>query len=238
MKNNVIILTSGLSGSSVLANLISRAGYWISDETYKKFDYDTHENIELVRLNRLLLDNSNYNGDYTNNIDHDAITKIDSLDNHLNIDEYFSFLKHCGDKSPWIWKDPRLWVTILFWNKILDNNIKYILLDRSLLQRWISVNLRRKIETFRYVKNSNDYINNRITNFFYENKKEFIRINFDDLLLYPERTIETLNNFLQANLTLDDLKAVYDYPLYRKKRGFIDFIRALAIFTKNFTERK
>jgi hypothetical protein len=47
MRKNVIILTSGLSGSSVLAGLIANAGYWVGDETFKKDDYDTFENREL-----------------------------------------------------------------------------------------------------------------------------------------------------------------------------------------------
>jgi len=237
MKDNVIVLTTGLTGSSVLSNLISRAGYWTGDETFKKNDYDTHENIELVRLNTEILNKYNYKGKYTDNIDHNAISIIDSLDIDVNAGEYLSFLNCCKDKSPWIWKDPRLWVTILFWNKILDSNIKYIHLDRGLMQRWISVNLRRQIESVGHIKTNTDYINHRIVNFLVENKKEFIRINFDDLLLHPEKTIDTINRFLSINLVLDDLKAVYDFPLYKRKRGFLDFIKALAIFSKNYNER-
>ena len=49
MKKNVIILTSGMSGSSVLANLISQAGYWLGDET-SKAPFETYENKELIDL--------------------------------------------------------------------------------------------------------------------------------------------------------------------------------------------
>ena len=49
-RRNVIILTSGLTGSSVLTGLISRVGYWNGDQTHKK-EYDTCENSELISLN-------------------------------------------------------------------------------------------------------------------------------------------------------------------------------------------
>ncbi len=54
MKRNVIILTSGLTGSSVLSGLISRGGFWTGD-THKKEDYDTYENKRLIELNLSLI---------------------------------------------------------------------------------------------------------------------------------------------------------------------------------------
>ena len=47
---NTIILTSGLTGSSVLTGLLARGGFWAGDRTAKKKDYDTFENEELIRL--------------------------------------------------------------------------------------------------------------------------------------------------------------------------------------------
>ena len=58
---NVIILTSGISGSSVLTGLISRAGYWLGDVTHKK-EYDTYENQELIDLDLQLFKQSEYTG--------------------------------------------------------------------------------------------------------------------------------------------------------------------------------
>jgi len=55
MKKNVIILTHGVSGSSVFAALLGRAGYWLGSETVQKPDYDTFENAALVALNYELL---------------------------------------------------------------------------------------------------------------------------------------------------------------------------------------
>src|ERR1700686_3366711 len=64
MKHNVIILTSGLTGSSVLTGLIARAGYWPGDRTHKKKEFDTYENEELIDLNRRIFEQANYHGNY------------------------------------------------------------------------------------------------------------------------------------------------------------------------------
>ena len=56
---NVIILTSGVSGSSVLTGLIAKAGYWTGDTTAKK-EYETYENQELIDLNLRLFKESGF----------------------------------------------------------------------------------------------------------------------------------------------------------------------------------
>src|SRR4030095_5715458 len=55
MKKNVIVLTHGWSGSSMLAALLGTAQYWLGDETGEKSDYDTFENRRLVELNRQMM---------------------------------------------------------------------------------------------------------------------------------------------------------------------------------------
>ena len=62
--HNTIILTSGLTGSSVLAGLLASGGYWPGDRTYKKKDYDTFENEDLTRLNHGLLQPSSFHSAY------------------------------------------------------------------------------------------------------------------------------------------------------------------------------
>jgi hypothetical protein len=56
-------------------------------------------------------------------------------------------------------------------------------------------------------------------------------------LLHPENTIAELNAFLDIELTVDDLKSVYKYPLYKKSRNWKDKLKATAIYLKNFGER-
>ena len=57
--NNIIVLTTGLSGSSFFVNLLSKNGFWAGDKTIFKNNfsgvYDTFENSALVKLNDFLL---------------------------------------------------------------------------------------------------------------------------------------------------------------------------------------
>ena len=57
---NVIILTTGISGSSVLTGFLAKSGLWIGDETVYKDNitgkYETYENKKLVDLNDELID--------------------------------------------------------------------------------------------------------------------------------------------------------------------------------------
>ena len=112
---NVIILTSGISGSSVLTGLISRAGYWTGDITHKK-EYDTYENQELIDLDLRLFKQSGYTGNYAMEFSSAAIEQIRALNGTIDDHPFREFLQKCEAHQPWIWKDPRLWMTIRFWN--------------------------------------------------------------------------------------------------------------------------
>jgi hypothetical protein len=79
MADNLIILTSGISGSSVLTGLVARGGYWTGDVTFQKTGYNTHENLELVELNRKLLAAAGYTGDYTVEFEPAVIGRIKRL---------------------------------------------------------------------------------------------------------------------------------------------------------------
>ena len=122
MKQNVIILTSGLTGSSVLAGLGStRAGYWTGDSTHKKKDYDTYENEELIELNLQIFKEAGYRGDYLTQFSPEGIVQIGSLFHKSCNDAYRAFIDKCNQHRPWIWKDPRLgWMTIHFWRNVVD----------------------------------------------------------------------------------------------------------------------
>ena len=56
---NVIILTTGISGSSVITGLLAKSGLWAGDDTVFKDNitgkYETYENQKLVNLNTSLL---------------------------------------------------------------------------------------------------------------------------------------------------------------------------------------
>ena len=238
MKKNVIILTLGLSGSSVLTGLIARAGYWTGDDTFKK-EYDTYENRELIRLNSELLAAADYRKDYTSEFSCEAIKQVSSLRGKLDLADYRNFLAQCEARRPWIWKDPRFYLTIRFWKDLLDfEQIKVILLTRDKMQAWISQQLRRQVCTYSYFRRYDDGVRESLVGFLKDNRIPYLVLQYDDLILRPEEALASLNRYIDASLTVDDLKAIYTGRLYKKSKSYWDLAKAVAIYAKNYSERQ
>ncbi len=237
VPHNVIVLAIGLSGSSILTNLVAQAGYAFAGPTVKIPDYDTFENQELVRLNKRLLDLADANS-FPKEYRPEFIERIKALYGKIDDSEYRAFAKHCEAHQPWVWKDPRLTITMYFWKHYLDlSRVKFIVNDREALQGWISWNLRRQIQSFRYAKRYMDQVVVAMRHFLEEHSLPFEHVRYEDLICTPEPTLARLNKFLGCNLTLDDLSRVYQGPLRKKTHGCINFVKAGLIFLKNYDER-
>lgn len=103
---NAVILTSGLSGSSVLTSLVARAGYWTGDSTFKKPDYDTFENVELVQWNLRIMLDAEYTGNYLNEFSSDVLQRIGALANHVDGIDYRAFVADVQRASPVDMEEP------------------------------------------------------------------------------------------------------------------------------------
>jgi hypothetical protein len=239
VKKNVIILTSGLSGSSVLAALIAQdGGYWLGDSTIKKSDYDTWENAELVELNKRILADVGFTEDWTMHFQPEYIDRVTQAAATLDPSPYQNFVKKCETKAPWLWKDPRLWLTIRYWQQHLDlDRVAFLLIHRDPMQSWISTTLRRQIQTMKHAYAYEEGINKSLTGFLAANNAPFINILYEDLLVQPDATIETINRHLETHLELDDLKQVFRGRLHKRQHGLMSFIKAMAIYLKNHAER-
>jgi hypothetical protein len=237
-RGNVIILTSGLSGSSVLTGLISRSGYWIGDSTQKK-EYDTYENTELVKLNMQLFEEAGYTGDYKMEFSLDAIARIASLSGKIDDRPFRHFVDKCDAHGPWIWKDPRLWLTIHFWKDILHlDECNFILLRRKFFHSWVSATLRRRIESYGSLRRYEESIIDSITSFLDREQLPCLQMGYENLIARPEATIHELNTYLATDLTLEDLKMVYRGPLHTIPRSApIDYAKAILIYLKNYSQR-
>ncbi len=236
IMKNVIILTHGWTGSSVFAALLGKAGYWYGDDTFQKVDYDTYENLRLVELNNQLLAELNYTGDR----EHEILSS-EILDNlairarAIDLAPYKKFLENCQQHKPWVWKDPRLALTIRIWAKLLPlEDVTFIVLTRDDEQAWITSNLRRHIQSHAFTQAYNAAITSSIKKFLNDNYQQFIEFKFEDLQLKPKESVSALNVFLNLNLTMDDLESVYKFPLYKKTRSFKDKLVAWLIYFKNY----
>jgi len=235
---NIIVLTSGLSGSSVVTNLLSKTGFWTGDSTCKKTDYNTYENSQLVYLNELLLKAVDYDKNYSVTVKPEKVREVELLFNTIDLIPFQGFIDKCAESEPWIWKDPRLWVTMPFWIQLLNkNNLHIVFVDRSISQRWISELLRKNVQTFAYCRQYNAQIEAVIKLFVEKHDLECCNLLFDDLIEKPRDTLEVINKSLGLTLALDDLKNVYNKPLNKKAHGINSLLIAVLIYLKNYLVR-
>jgi len=238
IRDSVIILTGGLSGSSALAGLLSAAGYWSGEDTFRKRDYNTYENAELIRLNRQLMQRVAVGEDYTRSFAAKAIDDIAALTGREHDAEYRALVAECDSHAPWLWKDPRLWLTIRFWAPLLPwSRIRVLLLGRDAMQSWISCTQRRQIQTLEHSRRYNESIQASLRTFLEQHGIRFLPVLFEDLIVTPEREIARLAQFLDAEISLEHLTSTYDGVLRRKPKTLRDAVEAGLIYLKNYPER-
>lgn len=237
-SDNVIILTGGLTGSSALAGLLTAAGYWSGEDTFRKSDYNTYENSDLIRLNRQLMNRVSVGEEYTTVFLPDAIQAIGQLIGHEPVGEYRAFVDDCARHAPWVWKDPRLWLTIRFWHPLIDwSRVRVLLLSRDPVQAWISTIQRRQIQTFEYLSRYNAAIQASLREFLETHGIGYLPVRYEDLVVTPEAEIARISRFVGGDVTLQHLTSSYSGALYRKPKTLRDGIEAGMIYLKNFGER-
>jgi len=236
--HNVIILTGGLTGSSALAGLLTAAGYWSGQDTFKKSDYNTYENAELIRLNRQLMGRVGVGEEYTSVFKQDAIAAIESLVGAEPADEYSQFVTSCAQHAPWVWKDPRLWLTVRFWHPLVDwSRVRVLLLSRDPLQSWVSTIQRRQIQSYGYLSRYNESIQESLRNFLDLHRIGYLPVQYEHLVMQPEDELRRIGEFVGTSLELTHLTSTYTGPLRRRPKGLRDGIEAGLIFLKNYRER-
>src|SRR6478736_2280827 len=91
---NVVILTVGWTGSSMLAGLLCAAGFW-TGTTVRNTDYDTFENAELVRLNRKLLTMAGIGERYATHFHPGWYARVERLAHTVNRSQFTGFIDEC-----------------------------------------------------------------------------------------------------------------------------------------------
>lgn len=225
--DNMIVLTTGASGSSVLAGLLSSQGYWLGEET-KKLRFNTYENARLVDLNMELLSLSGYSHRDGNDIPPPDVEAIERLQTEIDTTRFDRFMETCSRNSPWLWKDPRLSYTIHFWKKYETvRAADYVFIGRDSRQSYAGLLLSRKVPLS---PAEHDLMNRNYTvsidRFVDGYQIPVHNCLFEDMILEPENFLQDLNRRFELGLGMEDLLAVYKGALYRKRYSGIDCIRA------------
>ena len=239
MPSNVIILTAGLAGSSVVTGLLARGGLWTGHETFRKRDYDTFENRRLIELNEALFAAAGFDGRYESEFPAWAVDAIEKRAADVDPEPFRSFIAECNRHAPWIWKDPRLTMTIRAWARWLDpGSLRFVLISREHLQSWISNLKRRTIESYAYHRAYNEQVRQSIVDFLETSRVSYFPLVYEDLIVKPEDTIGRLNEFCGTDIDMDDFRAVFSGRLYTRQHGATSLAKALAIYLKNFRDRR
>jgi hypothetical protein len=238
-RRNVIVLTHGWSGSSLLTALLRSMGYWAGGETMAKVDYDTHENSELVAINDRLLGTFSPDLDFEHHFDRREVLAMAGQRPDADVaNRMADFVARCDSHAPWIWKDPRLTWTIRIWEPHLAlDRVAFLVLTRDLTQAWITSNLRRHIQSRRFTDDFNGGITRANVEFLEERGLPYFKLSFEDLLLRPADALDGMNRLLGLQMMVDDLERVSTQPLFRKRHGMRDMLFASMIYAKNYRAR-
>jgi len=229
---NIIIFTTGASGSSVLAGLLASQGFWLGHET-AKLQFDTYENAQLVDLNIQILRKAGYSRRDANDLPPPDVQRIEALIKTEDLGPYTAFVKECENHRPWLWKDPRLAYTMHFWRHIVDvKSVKFVVITREFDQAYAGlIHSRRVYMSPKQYKLINDNYIKSIDLFFKKvGTRSSVSLTFEDLILSPQRMIQQMNEALETSLSVETLERVYKGKLYKKRYHHFDYFRALGKF--------
>jgi len=222
----------------MLAALLGTAQYWLGDQTVEKSDYDTFENRRLVELNRQMMRELEFTDTFEHEFSFESVLELERQADRLDWTPYRDFVAICEGKAPWAWKDPRLTLTIRLWHRLLPaDRTAYIVLTRDDRQAWATSNIRRHIQSMAYTQAYNHGVTRSNVAFLEQHALPYIKLSFEDLLLTPAPTLERLNEFLGLGISMSDMVKVSRGKLYRKSRGFSDYVIASLIYWKNYSAR-
>jgi hypothetical protein len=237
---NVIILTTGISGSSVITGFLAKSGLWAGEDTVFKDNltgkYETFENKKLVDLNDSLLKEAEVEFDGKARYEASSRDKLNDIYAEIDTKKYNKFIEECNLHSPWIWKDPRLFLTIGFWINSLDlTNTKVVVLHRNSYELWKSLTIKRIIYSFRYLKNSEDKTRHELLNYLESNNFSYICLEYDQFTRDPVKSIHQLNEFIGTNLKKENWDEIYKPTslVSQYKRTLLAYL----IYIKNYNSR-
>ena len=129
--------------------------------------------------------------------------------------------------SPWVWKDPRLWLTVRFWHPLIDwSRVRVLLLKRDPMQSWISTLQRRQIQTYGYLSRYNEAIQASLREFLHEKQVHYLQVQYRRPGRDAGERAGANRPVSRTPLTLEHLTSTYTGPLRRKPKTWRDGVEA------------
>jgi hypothetical protein len=135
MPKNIIIVGPPRSGTSLTSGIFARQGYFAGEQLRSGDDYNPFgyfEDEALVEANVTLFSEVDFNFHNTWMFAPIADSQLEAI-SHLPTKECDQQLvKACDKNVPWMWKDPRLCMTLSYWAKLIDwSNTGIVLTQRN-----------------------------------------------------------------------------------------------------------
>jgi hypothetical protein len=240
LKKNIFILTTGLSGSSVVTGLLNQAGFWCGENTEFKDNstgrYETYENSRFVELNNRLVKLSGKPFDSSSWYNNALRDEFTSLLNKIDLEDFKQFVTDCNSHQPWVLKDPKLWIMIGFWLELFkDQDVKLIIITRNILQLWVSQTGKRIIYDYKYLKNAEQTSKSILINYLKAKNIDFLEQEYELLISKTSYNLQCINGFLKTNLKINDWNNIYNKNQYIFP--FLNGLKALLIYIKNYSLR-
>jgi hypothetical protein len=219
--------------------MIAQEGYWLGDKTvFKSNDaghYETYENKKLIELNDELLALLNIELDESSWYDAELFSRLEIETKKLDKSKYIDFINYCQQHCKWIWKDPRLWLTLGFWTALLNEcEVSFVVISRQPLSLWVSMLNKRQIVSYFELKNVEEQSSKRIQSYLMDKGFAYTSFNYDRLVQQPQIEIDKLNDFLKSSLSLQDFTKVYTSKLGKKTYDYKKLFKAILIYIKNY----
>ena len=243
-RKNIVVLTSGLSGSSVVTGLLAESGLSTGEKTVFKNNstgvYETYENEQLVKLNESLLKQLGIKLDLSSWYEPDLYDQISTAVSKVDLKPFQAFIDKCyQQEKPWIWKDPRLWFTFGFWKTLLQpETVDIVIMYRNPLPLWVSMINKRQIVNYFSLKNHEKKSRQRLHNILINAGFRVTVMNYDLLISKPSLTLEYLNQSLNLELTVNNLKKIFRGTLGSRTYSIKQLFWACLIYLKNFSSQK
>ena len=206
-RKNVLVLGMARSGTSLTASIFAAAGYYLGEVMpanranplgYFQSEELTALDIELFRRVGFPFDNT-WNHDDISEEAVDAIARLEVLPTHRD------FLARFDQHAPWVWKDPRLCLTLSFWLKVIDaDRTCAVLIRRDPADIYHSFRLRNwtkhgisKRRLYRRIERHVDRGRAALE----KSKLPYTEIQYDALLRTPHDVLSQINRTAGTRLT-------------------------------------
>ena len=228
----IIILGMHRSGTSLLADVLSKEGFFIGNElnVHSEAKYFLKENKKIMKVAHAFWDYPEsiswlYNEPKTieNIVNYLSLnlSKLTFKKEYWGLKNYFICRKH-KNSIKWGWKEPQTMITFPLWLKVYPE-AKFIFIYRNGIDVANSLNV-REIKRIGNI-NSHPYslrcldidqafkLWEEYNSFFFNNKHRIhsdnlITISYEELLKEPEKIVGQINNFANQSVDSEKIKSI------------------------------